>query len=101
MPRALPRDARLPARWPCPGAKLVPCSSERTIRAFLRRLSRTDGRCHSLRDELGESMALPLPLLERATENGTTFALTRHVTPGARLLPVVADRMPSRAPGPG
>ena len=46
-------------------------------------------------------MALPLPLLERATENGTTFALTRHVTPGARLLPVVADRMPSRAPGSG
>ena len=46
-------------------------------------------------------MALPLPLLERASENGTTFALTRHVTPGARTLPVVADRMPARTPGPG
>src|SRR5688572_17905276 len=46
-------------------------------------------------------MALPLPLLERATEDGTTFALTRRSSSGARMLPVIADRMPSRVPGPG
>ena len=46
-------------------------------------------------------MALPLPLLERASEDGTTFALTRRSSPGARMLPMIADRMPSRAPGPG
>ena len=46
-------------------------------------------------------MALPLPLLERATENGSTFVLTRPTSPGARLLPMVADRMPARTPGPG
>jgi len=46
-------------------------------------------------------MALPLPLLERATEDGATFGLTRHMSPNARMLPVISDRMPSRAPAPG
>ncbi len=54
-----------------------------------------------LPDEPGEFMALPLPLLERASEDGTTFALTRRTSAGARMLPMVADRMPSRTPGPG